>query len=185
MSHILYSLSQISSLFLIDHLQAYIQFINQASSHLTTELSSSLSSLISRIFIIYTEMRAISQAFDMILQSSSLVSVYTTASIESCLCQQASMVLPLQLSDILNNLKQYLLHPELILFFFLLFYRQEEIVKITIFFMKCFFHSMLINESNVQAIFAFIASLRQVKYDLLFLFLVYWFFIDFTYSIQF
>lgn len=119
MSHILYSLSQISSLFLIDHLQAYIQFINQASSHLTIELSSSLSSLISRIFIIYTEMRAISQAFDMILQSSSLVSVYTTESIESCLCQQASMVLPLQLYDILNNLKQYLLHPELILFFFL------------------------------------------------------------------
>lgn len=105
-TQIFHSLSVISSLFLIDNLNDYIQFIN------STKSPDSVSLLISRVFTVYTEMRNISHAFDTILSHNTiphLSSLYNTNEIRSCLEQQVLGILPLQLLDILNRLLPYLL----------------------------------------------------------------------------
>lgn len=111
----LLSLSNISSLFLIDNLPDYIQFINRSLPHVS-DLSKTLSQLISRIFVVYTEMRNLSHAFDAILSQHAvpqLASLYINSSIEACLQQQVLQILPLQLHDILQKLLPYVLGVEL------------------------------------------------------------------------
>ena len=111
-SEILYSLSLISSLFLIENLPRYIEFAHANIPHIATHsaLAASLSDVISRVFVVYTEMRNISHAFDAILQYKdlpALSSLYGSSAIQMCLKEQVANILPLQLNDILNRLLPY------------------------------------------------------------------------------
>lgn len=107
----------ISSLFLIDNLTQYIQFIhtNLPSLASSPDLTTSLTDVVSHIFVVYTEMRNISFAFDEILRHqniAALASLYTHTRIQTCLQEQVTKILPLQIHDILKNLLPYVLASE-------------------------------------------------------------------------
>ena len=119
-SQIFYSLSQVSSLFLIDNIAQYIHFVHSnvpllASHH---SLSALLANIINQVFIVYTEMRNITFAFNSILQdasTASLSTLYVHESIQQCLREQIPNILPLQLYDILNSLLPFVLDDKYVI----------------------------------------------------------------------
>ena len=101
----MFYLVQISSLFLINNLPTYIQFINTHTPEAMCEVRDSLARLENCMFTVYTEMRDLNVLFSTILCESStrrLTELYTDEKVQQCLEQLTMRILPLQITSIFS-----------------------------------------------------------------------------------
>ena len=115
---ILFYLVQISSLFLINNLSVYIQFINTHTPEAIGEVRASLARLENCMFTVFTEMRDLNVLLSTILCDSSisrLTELYTDEKVQQCLEQLTLRILPLQITSILRCLMKYVAQVGLVL----------------------------------------------------------------------
>ena len=154
---------QISSLFLINNLPTYIQFINTHTPEAMCEVRDSLARLENCMFTVYTEMRDLNVLFSTILCESStrrLTELYTDEKVQQCFEQLTMRILPLQITSILRCLMDYVVHAGLALESYLIL-REKHVALTAVCFLRCLLHTMQVTEANVISIYQFVCELRQ------------------------
>lgn len=159
----MFYLVQISSLFLINNLPVYVQFINTHTPKAICEVCDSLARLESSMFTVFTEMRDLNVLLSTILRNSStsrLTELYTNEKVQQCLEQLTLRILPMQITSILKCLIEYVTHVELVREMNLMD-REKHVVLTAVCFLRCLIHTMQVTEANVISIYQFILELRQ------------------------
>ena len=159
----MFYLVQISSLFLINNLPTYVQFINTHTPEAICEVRDSLARLENCMLTVYTEMRDLNVLFSSILCDSStsrLPELYTDEKVQHCLEQLTMRILPLQITSILRCLMDYVAHAGFVLESHLIF-REKHVALTAVCFLRCLLHTMQVTEANVISIYQFICELRQ------------------------